>query len=79
MAAAKLTAPEVAVEHFAFGSKEEFYIEHLKFKKDAEDKMIFPKKEIKSPPRPRKLLGKLRVVLNPLPAPYPLLHCSSLV
>ena len=36
-AAAKLTAPEVAVEHFAFGSKEEFYIEHLKFKKDAED------------------------------------------
>jgi hypothetical protein len=37
MAAAKLTAPEVAVEHFAFGSKEEFYIEHLKFKKDAED------------------------------------------
>jgi len=44
MAAAKLTAPEVAVEHFAFGSKEEFYIEHLKFKKDAEDKMIFPKK-----------------------------------
>ena len=48
MAAAKLTAPEVAVEHFAFGSKEEFYIEHLKFKKDAEDKMIFPKKELKA-------------------------------